>query len=362
MQLLSELALYFNYFILAVTALNLVTVRAVKPTKAKNINSLVSILIPMRNESANVSGVLHTALSQEGLSQCEVLVLNDNSSDDTYQQLNEWAAPNLTILQGQQLPDGWLGKNYACYQLAHKSNGEYLVFIDADVRLDSKAVASSIHLMQRLNWDFISPYPRQIAISFLERLSQPLLQWSWFASLPLRLAETLRKPSMVVTNGQFLIIKRAAYLASDGHRSVRNEVLDDLELGRTLVRNGFHGGVADGSKVAECRMYNNSTELIQGYTKSQWRAFANPLGAVFVIALLLFTSVLPFILGLSGYLTGWIGYFVIVATRLLVAAKTRSVISSALLHPLSALLWSYLIINSWIAKSQGKLAWRGRSL
>lgn len=362
MQQLADFALYLNCFIFAITLFNLLTVRVVSHRDSQLISNSVSILIPLRNESSNVSGVLHSALNQRDIKDFEVLALDDNSTDDTYQQLNEITAPNLKILSGQQLPDGWLGKNYACYQLAQHSNGDYLVFVDADVRLDFTAIASSIHLMQTLKWDFISPYPRQIAISFLERLAQPLLQWSWFASLPLRLAEILQKPSMVVANGQFLIIKREPYFAINGHQAVRQEVLDDLELGRTLVRKGFRGGVAVGSKVAECRMYNNSTELIQGYTKSQWRAFANPMGAALVIALLLLTSVLPLIYGLSGSLTGWLGYFAIVSTRLLVAAKTRSTISTALLHPLSALLWSYLIINSWIAKRRGALVWRGRSL
>jgi len=129
-----------------------------------------------------------------------------------------------------------------------------------------------------------------------------------------------------------------------------------------MVRKGFRGGVAEASHFADCRMYSTSRELVEGYTKSQWRAFGNPFGAIIAVAILAFISIVPILIGLAGNLSGWMGYFAIVMSRLLVAIRTRSVISSALLHPLSALMWIYLIILSWIRKSTGQLAWRGRQL
>lgn len=366
MQSLALALLLLNLFLLTLTFLNVFTVRKVnfrfKNTKLASIDEKVSILIPLRNESQNVDGLMSSVLNQSNLSDFEVIALDDNSIDQTLFKLQDFSASNLKILSGKDLPQGWLGKNFACHQLAGAASGEYLVFIDADVRLNPDAIAQSIHLMRKLHWEFISPYPRQIAISFLERLAQPLLQWSWFVSLPLRLAERLQKPSMIVANGQFLIIKKRAYINSGGHEVVKSEVLDDMELARALIRSGAQGGVADGSQVAECRMYSNSSELIEGYSKSQWRAFGSPVGALAVCALIFATSVLPFALGLSGNLFGWYGYFAIVLSRLLVAAKTKSVISSATLHPISALLWIYLIINSWVKKWQGSLTWRGRNL
>ena len=363
--MMDELAfwlLIINFLLLALTVINIGTVRTVKSHSRDGIKERVSILLPLRNEANNVAGLMSTVLSQKGLDDFEVIALDDNSTDDTAAKLLDSTAANLTVINGEKLPTGWLGKNFACHQLAQRANGDYLVFVDADVRLSSFAVADSIHLMKKLHWDFISPYPKQIAITFLERVAQPLLQWSWFATLPLRLAERLRRPSMVVANGQFLIIKSDSYKKSGGHEAVRAEVLDDMELARLLIRAGAKGGVADGSKVAECRMYSSAAELIEGYSKSQWRAFVNPAGAFLVIFLLFVTSIFPLLLGLSGVLLGWYGYFVIVITRLLVAAKTRSVISSAVLHPISAGLWIYLIINSWLKKSRGNLTWRGRSL
>ncbi len=362
MQNLAEFLLVFNLVILAITLFNTFTVRVVKGLEMPDLSDFVSILIPLRNESQNVPGLIESVLGQKGLRRYEVVTLDDNSSDDTAEQMRKYSAPNLSVISGAALPDGWLGKNFACHQLAQEAKGEYLVFVDADVRLSPHAVSNSIALMKHLNWDFISPYPRQIAITFLERVAQPLLQWSWFASLPLRLSEKLRRPSMVVANGQFFIVNRAAYMKSGGHAAIKSEVLDDLELGRTLVRSGFSGGVADGSKVANCRMYNSANELIEGYSKSQWRAFGSPIGAALAALILFASSILPITLGLSGEIFGWYGYFALVASRLLVAAKTNSVISSASLHPLSVGVWIYLIILSWYRKGRGELIWRGRQI
>jgi glycosyltransferase involved in cell wall biosynthesis len=341
---------------------NLLSARRIPKANFETLSQLVSILVPLRNEITNVNGVIESLLNQSGLTEFEVIALNDGSTDGTGEALRSITDPRFSYFNGAQLPDGWLGKNFACHQLAAHSRGEILVFVDADVRLRADAIHASIHAMKKWGWNFISPYPRQIAISFVERLAQPLLQWSWFVTLPLRLAEKLRKTSMVVANGQFLIISREAYLKSGGHSSVKNEVLDDLEIARALIRSGFYGNVAEASAIAECRMYTHTDELVEGYSKSQWRAFRNPFGAVLVSILLALTSIYPLLLGLSGNISGWYGYFAIVGTRILVGVKTRSTISTAYLHPLSAALWIFLIYLSWYRKLRGTLSWRGRTV
>ena len=357
-----DLSLILVAAMLGISLINFFTVRRVKSAGISTISESVSILVPLRNEAENVVGVISTLLDQRGLSDYEVIALNDSSTDQTSELLATFTDPRLRVIEGSALPSPWLGKNFACHQLASVAQGEILVFVDADVRLSPTAVSSSIAAMSRWRWDFISPYPQQIAITFFERLTQPLLQWSWFVSLPLRLAETLQRSSMVVANGQFFLAKRDAYLNSGGHDAIKTEVLDDLELARVMVRSGFRGGVADGSAIAQCRMYSNTKDLVEGYVKSQWRAFGNKFGALAMISFLFLTSILPIAMGISGELSGWYGYFAIVVTRLLVAARTRSTISSALLHPLSAGFWGYLIILSWIRKSKGRLIWKERVL
>lgn len=362
MGLILSLSLILVAVMLGITFINILTVRTVASSGDHAISESVSILIPLRNEAENVVGVITSLLDQRGLQNYEVIVLNDSSTDTTGELLASFNDSRLCVTEGAELPSPWLGKNFACHQLASNARGEILVFVDADVRLSPTAISSSIAAMKRWRWDFISPYPRQIAISFIERLTQPLLQWSWFVSLPLRLAESLQRSSMVVANGQFFLMKRDAYFNSGGHAAIKSEVLDDLELARVMVRSGFRGGVAEGSAIAQCRMYSNTRDLIEGYAKSQWRAFGNKIGAAAMILLLFLSSILPIAMGIAGEISGWYGYFAIVITRLLVAARTRSTISSALLHPVSAGFWSYLIVLSWMRKSAGRLVWKERAL
>ena len=354
-----ELLLVICAISACITAINVVTMRTVRPSQASSVRDSVAVLIPMRNEIFNAAEVVASVQSSRNLQNWEFHVLDDGSTDGTSQVLD---VQYLQRISGSQLPDGWLGKNWACHQLAHSTSAEYLVFVDADVRLHPDAIASSIALMQKLDWSFISPYPRQIAISFLERLIQPLLQWSWMSSVPLRIAERFGIPSMTIANGQFLIIKRGAYSAIGGHEAIKGEVLDDLQLVRTLVRGGFSGGVADGSHVASCRMYKNAGELIEGYTKSLWKAFGGIAGTIFTVALLISTQVIPLALGYAGYAIGWFAFMLIALSHGLSALKTKSAPANTFMHPLSILILIALIIESVRRKIRGELMWRGRTV
>ena len=339
-------------FALIITLANVINMRVVGLKGATSVGETVDVLIPMRNEEENVEGCLKSVLNSELLDVSKVFVLDDGSSDSTAEIIGQFKVEKLI---GTQPPTGWLGKVWACHNLAQVGSGKYLVFIDADVRLHPYAIASSITKMNKFGWDFISPYPRQISGSFLERLIQPLLQWSWLASVPLRIAEKFPNRSTTIANGQFFIVKRSAYNTSGGHASIPNEVLDDLELARLLISKGFKGGVADGSAVASCRMYKNNSQLIDGYTKSLWKAFGGQFGTLIAIFLLYFTGISPY-LGIGAPAS------FIFLSRVLAAIKTRSNPAYAFLHPISILVLLYLIVLSSIRKSRGTLQWRGRAI
>jgi len=313
----------------------------------------------MRNEERNVAGIVTSVRSSTGIAHWDLTVLNDASTDKTLSKLEEY---EIATIHGAELPDGWLGKNWACWQLAKGTQGDFLVFLDADVRITSEAISSSIALMNTLKWDFISPYPRQIAKTFLERIIQPLLQWSWLASVPLRLAQRLGISSMTIANGQFFIVKRSAYMAIGGHEAIKAEVLDDLRLARALIEAGFRGGVAEGSSVAECRMYENATDLVDGYTKSLWNAFGGIFGTILTIGILLTTQVAPILLGIAGNIYGWIAFLIVSLSHAIAALRTRSAPANIFLHPLAAIFLIALIIESMRRKKFGTLIWRERYL
>ena len=352
-----EISLYLSALALALVIFNSLTIRVIKnsPTKA---SGSVSVLIPMRNEEANVKGCLSSVLAQKGLDTLEVIAIDDGSTDNTSNEVK--AFPSVELISGEKLPDKWLGKLWACQQLAEKSSGDYLVFVDADVRLSDYAVANSISKMG--NWDFISPYPRQLTAGFVQKIFQPLLQWSWLSSVPLLIAQKYSIKSMAVANGQFLIIKRDAYFKSGAHAGIKTEVLDDLMLARNLLKQGYKGGVAEASNIATCHMYKNKMELFKGYQKSLWKAFGSVPGTILAIALLIVTGILPIISTALGSTSGLAAFGLITLSRMISSLRTGSLPNSAIFHPLAILMLLGLILFSWYGKITNTITWRDRTV
>jgi len=208
----------------------------------------------------------------------------------------------------------------------------------------------------------ISPYPKQIVIGFIQRVFQPLLQWSWMASVPLLISQKFSIKSMAVANGQFLIVKRNAYLKSGGHESIKGEVLDDLMLARKLLEHGFKGGVAEASQVAQCKMYDSTRDLFLGYQKSLHKAFGSVIGAVFAVALLVATGIVPILGALSGSTLALVSFLLVFASRFISSVRTGGIPNTALLHPIAIIFLIILIIYSWYGKLTKTLSWRGREI
>lgn len=312
-----------------------------------------SVLIPARDERRNIADCLRTVVGQPGV---EIVVLDDGSSDGT----GDIAASfGVRVIAGTPPPPGWLGKPHACQQLAAaaRPSSRVLVFLDADVRLEPNAVAAAVDLLDRHGLDFVSPYPRQVAVSAAERLVQPLLTWSWLTFLPLRIAERSPRLSLAAANGQFLVVRRDAYERAGGHRAA--DVLDDIALARALRRTGARGGIVDGTRLASCRMYRDWRELRDGYGKSLSTAFGGRIGAAAAMAALGIAYVLPAVAGLRGSRVGAVGYAAGVAGRLIAARRTGGrAWPDALAHPASVVALTWLTARSFVGPRQ----WKGRDV
>lgn len=351
------------------SAVNLARLR--RPDRnADAVREPVSVLLPVRDEAQRVEPCLRALLA--ALERCaapaELLVLDDGSSDGTADVVRRVAEahPGVRLLTGEPLPPGWLGKPHACAQLADVASpaSTVLVFVDADTLLAPFALSAAVDLLRRNDLDLVCPYPRQVAESVGERLVQPLLQWSWSTTLPLRLAEQSTRASLSAGNGQFLVVDRATYRRAGGHAAVRTEVLDDVALVRAVKAVGGRGGLVDGTDLATCRMYDGWTELRDGYAKSLWSAFGTPSGAVAVNAGLGLVYVLPPLAAvLRRSPVGLVGYLAGVAGRVLVARRTGArVWPDTLAHPASVSTFAWLTALSWRRHRRGALTWKGRPL
>jgi hypothetical protein len=332
-----------------------------------SVSRRVSVLVPARDEADRIGPCVRALLASRDVD-FELLVLDDGSTDGTADVVAAAADgdPRVKVLRGAPLPDGWLGKPHACAQLADAASGDVLVFVDADVVVAPDGLAATVALLRDSPFDLVCPYPRQVAEGPGPRLVQPLLQWSWLTFLPLRVAERWPRPSLVAANGQLAACTAAAYRRAGGHAAVRDQVVEDMELGRAFVRAGLRAGVVDGTDVATCRMYADWDEVRDGYTKSLWAAFGSGRGAAGVVGLLGWLYVLPAVaagagrgrlrmLGLAGYVAG-------VAGRLVAARRTGSRFADAFAHPASILGLAWLTVRSVRLRQVGGLRWKGRAL
>lgn len=352
------------------TAWNLRHLRRPEPPKDPVIEK-VAVLVPARDEEQHIGPTIDSVLAQEDLPDMEIHVLDDGSHDATavIARARSSRDPRLHVYEeaDEIPPEGWLGKNYACARLADRTDADVLVFVDADVRLQPRAIASLVHELRSGDFDLVAPYPRQRATGVLERLVQPLLVWSWATTVPLRVAEDRQWASMSVANGQLLVFDASAYRTIGGHASVRDDVIEDVALMRRVREAGLRAVTVDGSQLATCRMYESSSDLLDGYTKSAWKAFGGPIGSVVVNSLLIGLYVVPVVAVLLGRGStrawGALGYGAGVTGRLLVAQRTgERQFPDALAHPASISAFAFINALSWWRHMRGTTQWKGRSV
>jgi cellulose synthase/poly-beta-1,6-N-acetylglucosamine synthase-like glycosyltransferase len=359
---MTALAFALDVVVIAVfahTAVNAIVLQ--RPPRGACVEELVSILMPMRDEASRLEPSLRSVVAQRGLARREILVYDDDSGDATAAVASSVAGEAVAVLSGGDLPAGWLGKPHACWQLAHAAAGTVLVFVDADVVLAPDAVAGAVSLLRDEGLAFVSPYPRQLAGSWLERLVQPLLQWSWLAFLPLRVAQRSSRPALAAANGQFLVVRRTAYECAGGH--VPDAALDDLALLRAIKRSGGRGTIVDGSELASCRMYTGWRDVRDGYAKSLWSAFGSTPGAAGVLTLLGIAYLVPPLAMMRGSRAGAVGYAAAVAGRVVTARRTGGrAVPDAFAHPVSIATLGYLTVRSHVLHRRGALRWKGRPI
>jgi chlorobactene glucosyltransferase len=272
---------------------------------------LVSICIPARNEEAVIERCVTSALKQD-YPNFEVLVLNDNSTDNTTHILDKLSGiiNNLHHLSGKPKPEDWLGKPWACHQLSEQANGEFLIFIDADVWLDEDAISKAFSALQ--SSDAITVWPKQHVVTFWEKLVIPMIYYGLYSLLPAKYVEQNPKwlpwklrnksgPHFAAACGQFIAFNRKAYDAIGGHTSVKQEIVEDVELSKAIKRHGLKITMFDGVGTVHCRMYRSHKELFEGLRKNFFAGFGRntPL-FLFMAAMQFIVYVLPFLILFTG--------------------------------------------------------------
>ena len=295
LDLLAPIVLIGLLFIGGLAAWNFVLFqRAPRPLED---GESVSILIPARNEEANIEKAVRAACAQTAHA-VEVVVLDDGSTDATPCLLASLCAEcaRLRVVSGQPLPVGWAGKAWACWQLASQhARNDWLLFVDADVRLDPEAASRALAAARAQRVDFLSAFPRQLVPTPGEALLAPLMYLLLMAYLPMALIRSNRLPSLSAACGQFMLVRRDAYLAADGHRAVAETLHDGIKLARRMKAAGFFVGIVDGQDLAVCRMYAGFRASWQGFTRNAYEALGSPVALAIMATLNTAFFILPFL-------------------------------------------------------------------
>lgn len=321
----------------------------------------VSVLVPARNEAANLRAHLPLLLASD-YPALEIVVLDDESEDDTAAVAEALARvdPNrLRVIRGAPLPAGWVGKSWACAQLAREARGEVLLFCDADVAAGPGAVSRTVALLQRHGADAVTAIPRLRMGSLAEAAVIPIIaQLPVAATLPLALVPRAA-PALSMANGQWLAFTRDGYAAIGGHQAVRGAVLEDVLLGRAVKRAGLRLVAAAAPRDLSVRMYDGWGEVRAGFRKNLY-ALLGGRAAPFALGITIFllTMVYPFAAAARGTRTGVLALALLAAVRIASAALFGQGWRTVLLHPLGALLALRIAAESFAAR--GRVRWRGR--
>ena len=337
----------------------------------------VSVIVPARNEAINIIGCLRSLTASE-YPDFEIIVVDDRSEDHTGElarSVPTGRAKRVLVLDGEPLPEGWLGKPWACHQAVRHASGEVLLFTDADTTHAPTLMNRSVAGLDEDGADLLTVAGRQLMETFWERLVQPhifLLMLIRFPDFE-RVARNDRWRD-AIANGQFLLFRRSAYEAIGGHIAVKDEVAEDLALAQHVKRAGLQLRVRSAQADLATRMYRSLGQLIEGWSKNivmgglqAFPVWLRPLVPPVSVAggfVLWLAAPLVLLLAVAGLeLPGAVpwGLTVYLLSAALWAHFTREMGAPfyyGLLYPLGAAVGSYIFLRAWI---RGRtVEWKGR--
>ncbi len=345
-----------------VVVLNFIT-RPILPEGKVQGKPLVSVLIPARDEGKNI-GLLLSGITRQTYSNIEILVYDDQSSDETASIVQRFTheEPRLRLISGSDKPIGWVGKNYACHCLAQAAKGDFFLFLDADVDVTPAFVENALAYMQRKRLNLFSMFPRQELKSFGEKLVVPSMNWILLSMLFLRLIRWSRRRSLAAANGQMMMFDAQQYRLNLWHQQVMGTPVEDIAISRLIKRNRLRMATLLGTNDISCRMYGSYSEAINGFTKNVKGFFGGSIVATLLFAL--FETVAPVIaiLGLPFPLA-FLFFFAWISSRMLVARLSeQSVLINVLLWPLQQVAFLHLVYKAANYAITKKLTWKGRNV
>ena len=334
----------------------------------------VSVCIPARNEALNIGACVDAALALRWPN-LEVIVVDDRSEDGTGEVARSRGAgdPRLRVIDGSEPPAGWAGKAWACARAAGEASGGWLLFLDADVRVDPDALHGLMGVAQKDELRLLSVFGTWELVSFWERALIPTVGWLIRGAVDL---ERVNDPTRVeaFANGQLILTEREAYDFVGGHAVIRDRILDDVSLAEAFKRRSMRIGLRPAAWMFRVRLYRSLAEIVAGYGKNLYEGMgrrpAIGLGAVLFIFV---GTLLPFLVLIGGLLGrgglgwgvpgwGWMAWvagvcFLQLLFRFRIEQTDGRTGAIAWAHPVSNLLLVAIILRSMFGV---RASWKGR--
>ncbi|MEJ7861541.1 MAG: glycosyltransferase family 2 protein [Pyrinomonadaceae bacterium] len=353
--------------------------KPLKPVKSENADkankpqpdTFVSILVPARNEAFRVLDKSIASIIDQSYDNFEVIVLNDRSTDATKKILEEYKSQSskIKIIDGAELPKGWLGKPYALQQALQRANGEWIITTDADIIFAPETLLTAVRYAEENNFDALTLAPKLILHSFWEILFMPVFGWFCILAMPFhRVNNPDRAESMGV--GNFFMFRRKVLNKIGGFESVKSQVAEDLKLAEIIKKQQFKLRIDYAPELIETRMYAGFWEIWEGFTKNLFSGmkFSLPKTIFGIISVFLF-GVIPFLLILVALVFGQLMlflllFFVYIIQTLIFAflhLEWRGNLLYALLTPFGLFIFLSILVNSTVKVLSGRgVTWKGR--
>ncbi len=354
--------LFFTTVQLLVALVNLIFSQPL-PGNRRPLNELISVLIPARNEEKNI-GYLLSDIKKQEYQNLEIIVFNDQSTDDTERIIKMFAENDKRIkyINSPELPDGWVGKNYACHSLAKKAKGKYLLFLDADVRIKGSIIKRMLMYSQQYKLTLLTIFPIQTMRTPGEKMTVPNMNYILLSLLPLIMVRKSSFPSLAAANGQCMFFLTDDYKSIFPHELLKTKMVEDIQIAKLLKDGKKKMACLTGKPEISCRMYNNYAEAVNGFSKNVIMFFNNS----FLLAVLfwLITTFGFIIIYYSFPLSIFLVYLsVLILTRIIISVISRQpVLLNLVLAIPQQLTIGVFIFRAMTNKLNKQHTWKGRNI
>jgi glycosyltransferase involved in cell wall biosynthesis len=363
MLILAYIALGFLALRLLVTIINLSTFPLLGKAKWDSQGPDIAVLIPVRNEEKNISFLLDDLL-QQSYKPRQILLYDDQSEDSTPVILQEYEKKHAHIswIAGDDLPPDWVGKNYACYRLAHQADADYLLFLDADVRLKKDLIRDALFYCSKNRLALLSLFPVQKMYSFGEKITVPVMNMILISLLPLILTRKSSWKAFSAANGQCMLFENNIYREQNPHEIVKDIAVEDIEIFKIYKKKKLKTETMLGGKQISCRMYQGFKEAVEGFTKNFLHFFGNTyifsslfmiistLGLVFIVLSMQTSLILLYLL-------------MLLSVKVIVSILShQNIVQNLVYAPFQLMAMWIIYIHALRFKSGAAIVWKGRSI